>query len=78
MPAVLSSNEQTLESQLTKSKVAGLSHTEIAELSSADMLRVIAIADLPFARRTALAHQSPDTLRQLTHLACQCCRNQGY
>jgi hypothetical protein len=76
--ATLSPNPQTTESQLTKSDVAALSHAEIAGLTTTEMLRVIAVADLPFARQSTLAYQSPGTLRQLTHLACRCCRNQGY
>jgi hypothetical protein len=73
MPATLTAN-----SPLTKSEVAALSHSQIAQLSTSDMLRVIEAAELPFARKTGLAHQSPEALRRLTHLACRSCRNQGY
>ncbi len=79
MPATsLPKTVSTIEDALSKSDIATLSHTAIAKLTPAEMLRVIAIADLPFARETSLSFQSEDTLRQLTHLACQCCRNQGH
>jgi hypothetical protein len=74
----LSSTETPLKPQFTKADVAALSRAEIARLTSAEMLRVIAVADLPFARNRELVFQSPDTLRQITHLACLSCRNQGY
>ena len=77
MSAAVASDRHRLKTPL-KSDAAALSHAEIAELSPEEMLRIINLADLPFARGRRLIHQSPETLRQLTHLACQCCRNQGY
>ncbi len=76
--ATLSSTDTRLKSQLTKADVAALSRAEISQLTSEDMLRVIAVADLPFTRNRGLVFQSPETLRQITHLACQSCRNQGF
>ena len=70
--------ESRLNPYLTKADVAALSHADIAELSAEEMIRVIAVANLPFAKNRELVFQSPDTLRQITHLACQSCRNQGF
>ncbi len=67
-----------LNSPLTKADVAALSHADISKLSSEEMLHVIAVAELPFAKNRNLVYQSPETLRQITHLACQSCRNQGF
>lgn len=74
----LSPTETRPNRPFTKADVAALSHADIASLSSEEMLRVIAVADLPFARNRALVFQSPETLRQITHLACMSCRNQGF
>ncbi len=79
MPAAFASERSRSENPLlTKADLAALSHAEIAELSVEEMIEIIAAADLPFARGRRLVFQSTETLRQLTHLACQCCRNQGY
>ena len=76
--ATLSSTETRLKPHFTKADVAALSRAEISQLSSDDMLRVIAVADLPFTRNRELVFQSLETLRQITHLARQSCRNQGF
>jgi hypothetical protein len=66
------------ETHFTKADVAALSHTQIAGLSPEEMLRVIAVAELPFAQNRNLVYQSAETLRQITHLARLSCRNQGF
>ncbi len=74
---LVSSSNDAVTTQPSKSDVANLSHAQINEMSNQEMLRVIAVADLPCTQQTELSFQSTQMLRQLTHLASHSCRNLG-
>jgi len=64
-----------------KADVASLWHEEIAELDDEELVQMIRAAKLPlideeFEKR--LQFCSRETLERIAHLACHCCRNQGF
>jgi len=67
---------------LDKSSVAELTATVIDDMLSDELIRVIHASDLPMLRGPDLARSLPfldhSTLKRLTFLARQVCRNQGY
>lgn len=67
---------------LDKSNVAELTATVIDGMQSDELIRVIRASDLPMLRGPGLARSlaflDHSTLKRLTFLARQVCRNQGY
>ncbi len=66
---------------LDKSTVAELSPTQISQMTSGELVRVILAAKLPLLRpetERRLEFQNLATLQRLANLAHRCCRNQGY
>lgn len=69
------------EHLLDKSTVAEIPSGLVSKMSREELIRVVQAAELPWLTprsRERLLYLDRMVLERLAHLACHCCRNQGY